>query len=229
VKFVNAPVLFHRRRCWTHDSNVYRPDPVGVERFSDDCRRLATHSSRRACNGSAALGWRATRPSNDCRLVVWMAGEDPWRIRKLLTAVPMDLRLASPHDQPANRFLAGSLTIPTSLRYKLDGSDREWQTSAIVEKRSTQPGSGPVYHSDRCVHNDAMDNTGGSRISRSLRRSIRRILFYSCGAPVSGYPVCSYKLRVHRAAQVRVDSKAAERERIAWRTARHPGFRVYKG
>jgi signal transduction histidine kinase/ligand-binding sensor domain-containing protein len=120
-------------------------------------------------------------------------------------------------------YSAGSLTLPerVKFRYKLDGSDREWQE--VGSRRValyTNLGPGRYTFRVTASNNDGVWNHAGASIHFTIPPAFyQTILFYVfCGVACLVVLLALYRVRMRQvAAQVRgrLEARLAERERIA--------------
>ena len=120
-------------------------------------------------------------------------------------------------------YTAGSLTIPERVhfRYKLEGSDREWQDVGN-RREALYTNLGPGRYTFRVVasNNDGVWNNTGAFTNFTITPAFYQTKwFYSlCALVCLGILFVLYKLRVQQVtAQVRgrLEARLAERERIA--------------
>lgn len=120
-------------------------------------------------------------------------------------------------------YTAGSLTIPERVRfrYKLEGSDRQWQeVGSRREALYTNLGPGHYKFRVTAANNDGVWNNTGTSIEFTISPTFYQTAwFYAlCGVMCLGLLTASYKMRMRQvAAQVRgrLEARLAERERIA--------------
>jgi signal transduction histidine kinase/ligand-binding sensor domain-containing protein len=118
---------------------------------------------------------------------------------------------------------AGSLTIPerVNFRYKLEGSDRDWQNAGTRrEAHYTNLGPGQYTFRVMASNNDGVWNTAGASAQFSISPAFYQTKwFYALGALAAVLLLAAlYRVRMHQvAAQVRgrLEARLAERERIA--------------
>jgi signal transduction histidine kinase/ligand-binding sensor domain-containing protein len=134
-----------------------------------------------------------------------------------------DLRLPVHTTSLQIDYTAGSLTIPERVhfRYKLEGSDREWQDVGN-RREALYTNLGPGRYTFRVVasNNDGVWNNTGAFTNFTITPAFYQTnWFYSlCALLCLGILFVLYKLRVQQvAAQVRgrLEARLAERERIA--------------
>ena len=120
-------------------------------------------------------------------------------------------------------YSAGSLTVPerVQFRYKLEGSDREWQ-DAGTRREALYNNLGPGHYTFRVIasNNDGVWNTKGAAVGFTILPAFYQTRWFyalcalACIALLTGL----YRVRVRQvAAQVRgrLEARLAERERIA--------------
>jgi len=120
-------------------------------------------------------------------------------------------------------YSAASLTVPerVNFRYKLEGSDRDWQNVGNRrEARYTNLGPGHYTFQVTASNNDGVWNTTGAALKFSIAPALYQTKwFYAlCALAVMLVLAALYRVRVHQvAAQVRgrLEARLAERERIA--------------
>jgi signal transduction histidine kinase/ligand-binding sensor domain-containing protein len=134
-----------------------------------------------------------------------------------------DLRLPIHTTSLQIDYTAGSLTIPERVhfRYKLEGSDREWQDVGN-RREALYTNLGPGRYTFRVVasNNDGVWNNTGAFTNFTITPAFYQTKwFYSlCALVCLGILFVLYKFRVQQvAAQVRgrLEARLAERERIA--------------
>jgi signal transduction histidine kinase len=142
---------------------------------------------------------------------------------KLYPNVAADLRLPIHTTSLQIDYTAGSLTIPERVhfRYKLDGSDREWQDVGN-RREALYTNLGPGRYTFRVVasNNDGVWNNTGAVTNFTITPAFYQTKwFYSlCTLVCLGILFVLYKFRVQQVtAQVRgrLEARLAERERIA--------------
>jgi signal transduction histidine kinase/ligand-binding sensor domain-containing protein len=120
-------------------------------------------------------------------------------------------------------YSAGSLTVPerVQFRYKLEGSDHEWQDVG-TRREALYTNLGPGHYTFRVIasNNDGVWNTGGASVKFTIPPAFYQTrLFYTlCGLAAVALLAGLYRVRVRQvAAQVRgrLEARLAERERIA--------------
>jgi signal transduction histidine kinase/ligand-binding sensor domain-containing protein len=120
-------------------------------------------------------------------------------------------------------YTAGSLTVPERVRfrYKLEGSDRDWQdVGARREARYTNLGPGHYRFRVIAANNDGVWNDAGAALAFTIPPAfLQTYWFYGlCVLACFGVLAVAYRARVRQvAAQVRgrLEARLAERERIA--------------
>jgi signal transduction histidine kinase/ligand-binding sensor domain-containing protein len=120
-------------------------------------------------------------------------------------------------------YSAGSLTVPERVRfrYKLGGSDREWQEAGTRrEALYTNLGPGTYSFLVAASNNDGVWNDTGAAMSFIIPPALHQTMwFYTfCAFLCIAILIASYRARVRQvAAQVRsrLEARLAERERIA--------------
>ena len=120
-------------------------------------------------------------------------------------------------------YSAGSLTVPerVQFRYKLEGSDREWQDVG-TRREALYTNLGPGHYTFRVVasNNDGVWNTTGASVQFTIPPAFyqTRWFYALCGLACVALLAGLYRVRVRQvAAQVRgrLEARLAERERIA--------------
>jgi len=120
-------------------------------------------------------------------------------------------------------YSAASLTVPerVQFRYKLEGSDREWQDVG-TRREALYTNLGPGHYTFRVIasNNDGVWNTKGASVQFAISPAFYQTrLFYAlCGLACAALLAGLYRVRVRQvAAQVRgrLEARLAERERIA--------------
>ena len=134
-----------------------------------------------------------------------------------------DLRLPVHTTSLQIDYTAGSLTIPERVRfrYKLEGSDRDWQDVGN-RREALYTNLGPGRYSFRVIasNNDGVWNNTGTSANFTITPAFYQTKwFYTlCALLCLGILFVLYELRVRQvAAQVRgrLEARLAERERIA--------------
>jgi signal transduction histidine kinase len=120
-------------------------------------------------------------------------------------------------------YSAGSLTVPerVQFRYKLEGSDREWQEVG-TRREALYTNLGPGHYTFRVIasNNDGVWNTTGASVQFTIPPAFyqTRWFYALCGLACVALLAGLYRVRVRQvAAQVRgrLEARLAERERIA--------------
>jgi signal transduction histidine kinase/ligand-binding sensor domain-containing protein len=135
--------------------------------------------------------------------------------------VPLHLPMAT--TRLAFDYSAGSLTIPERVRfrYKLEGSDRDWQDAGRRrEALYTNLGPGRYIFRVIAANNDGVWNEQGASVAFTITPAFHQTKwFYTlCGLLGLAALMMLYRLRVrHVAARIRgrLEERLAERERIA--------------
>jgi signal transduction histidine kinase/ligand-binding sensor domain-containing protein len=120
-------------------------------------------------------------------------------------------------------YSAGSLTVPerVQFRYKLEGSDRDWQDVG-TRREALYTNLGPGHYTFRVIasNNDGVWNTKGASVEFTIAPAFYQTRWFyalcalACIALLTGL----YRVRMRQvAAQVRgrLEARLAERERIA--------------
>jgi signal transduction histidine kinase/ligand-binding sensor domain-containing protein len=153
----------------------------------------------------------------------------PVRIGSLLSGGESFADVRGNLSLPANttdlqiEYGAGSLTIPerVNFRYKLEGSDRDWQNvGAQREARYTNLGPGQYTFRVTASNNDGVWNTTGASLQFSISPAFYQTKWFYALCALAAVLVLAalYRVRMHQvAAQVRgrLEARLAERERIA--------------
>jgi signal transduction histidine kinase/ligand-binding sensor domain-containing protein len=120
-------------------------------------------------------------------------------------------------------YSAGSLTIPerVNFRYKLEGSDRDWQNVG-THREARYTNLGPGHYTFRVIasNNDGVWNTNGASLQFSIRPAFYQTMWFYALCALAALLVLAalYAARMRQvAAQVRgrLEARLAERERIA--------------
>jgi signal transduction histidine kinase/ligand-binding sensor domain-containing protein len=153
----------------------------------------------------------------------------PVRIESLLSGdesfpdVRAGLRLPANTTDLQIDYSAGSLTIPerVNFRYKLEGSDRDWQNVGTHrEARYTNLGPGQYTFRVTASNNDGVWNTTGASLQFSISPAFYQTKWFYALCVLAAVLVLAalYRVRMRQvAAQVRgrLEARLAERERIA--------------
>jgi len=134
-----------------------------------------------------------------------------------------ELRLPVHSKNVDFNYSAGSLTVPEHVRfrYKLEGSDRDWQDGGNRrDARYTNLGPGHYTFRVTASNNDGVWNTAGTSVRFEILPAFYQTKwFYAlCGLVCVAILTALYKVRMRQvAAQVRgrLEARLAERERIA--------------
>ena len=120
-------------------------------------------------------------------------------------------------------YSAGSLTIPERVRfrYKLEGSDREWQDVG-TRREALYTNLGPGHYTFRVIasNNDGVWNQTGASIAFAIAPAFYQTWWFDALCVLAGLAMLTllYRMRVSQvAAQVRsrLEARLSERERIA--------------
>jgi signal transduction histidine kinase len=133
------------------------------------------------------------------------------------------LRLPVHTSKLAIEYTAGSLTVPERVRfrYKLDGSDREWQ-DAGGRREVFYTNLAPGEYSFHVIasNNDGVWNTDGSSINFTISPAFYQTTWFRVLSGLVGF-LLLWRLYDFRAGQIRakvrarLEERLAERERIA--------------
>lgn len=152
-------------------------------------------------------------------VTIWSIGS----AGKLYPNLGTDLRLPVHTTSLQIDYTAGSLTIPERVhfRYKLEGSDRDWQDVGN-RREALYTNLGPGRYTLRVIasNNDSVWNNTGTSANFTITPAFYQTKwFYTlCAFVCLGILFVLYKLRVRQvSAQVRgrLEARLAERERIA--------------
>ncbi|MBV8456439.1 MAG: hypothetical protein JO122_07465 [Acetobacteraceae bacterium] len=143
--------------------------------------------------------------------------------RKRFTELVGEIQLPANAGDLQIQYSAGSLTVPERVRfrYKLDGSDHDWQEVG-TRRQAFYTHLGPGHYTFRVIasNNDGVWNSEGASLAFTIPPAFYQTGWFYALCAIAGLLVLIqlYRVRVRQvAAQIssRMEVRLAERERIA--------------